>query len=394
MPSLSGFVSFDVQFILKGVPSLRITAKNTLLNSEGDAIIGYFAITQPDGIKRVGNYSLPDVYYNNVVFTIPLRLSSTQEYQKGNYEITYFADHPNYTPAEFTRNFDVEFKAIKQSIVDKLDVFTPNLSVVDVTNYTKSNYSIADITRQWAATTSVGNIPTSTLSSISLIVNGNFYDAKYNVSYLVDILYQHSSNTWLKILQSYSVTLNLSAFTPSSMQILLGYLDNLKAEKDSKACSDSLNALYEKAATLYQHIRSRICAMDVDALSKYFEEYYRLTHNYQSYNYNNTGLIIQPYDFTTGCGGNSSVVKVPIIGIVGAGGVNDPIIDSIVYQNAGLIGIGSKNNGRIAINIDNIILWNFGSNPSFTLDNVLGTIILLNGNTFVENSGIYIDTNQ
>jgi len=83
----------------------------------------------------------------------------------------------------------------------------------------------------------------------------------------------------------------------------------------------------------------------------------------------------------------------PLIGVTGDGGQNDPVEDSTFFQSTDLIGLGSTNSGRIAIVVDNVIEWNFGSNPAFTFDNNTG-LIDRSPNTFTLGSGIYIDLNQ
>lgn len=83
----------------------------------------------------------------------------------------------------------------------------------------------------------------------------------------------------------------------------------------------------------------------------------------------------------------------PLIGVTGDGGANDPVEDSSFFQSADLVGLGSTNNGRIMIFIDNIPQTNFGSNPSFIFDNSLG-LIDISPNSFPLGSGLYVDRNQ
>lgn len=87
------------------------------------------------------------------------------------------------------------------------------------------------------------------------------------------------------------------------------------------------------------------------------------------------------------------IVKEPLIGVVDGGGKTDPLSGTSVFQSDLLVGLGSKNSGRIQIVIDNVLYSNFGLNASFTFDNTTG-IINISPNVWVATSGLYIDLNQ
>lgn len=88
--------------------------------------------------------------------------------------------------------------------------------------------------------------------------------------------------------------------------------------------------------------------------------------------------------------------KKPLIAIVGRGGENDPEADSTVWQSDLLKGLGSTNNNKIQIFIDDVPQSNFGVDTSFYYDPVAGTIDIDNGtgNRYINESGIYVDLNQ
>ncbi len=89
--------------------------------------------------------------------------------------------------------------------------------------------------------------------------------------------------------------------------------------------------------------------------------------------------------------GGSSSVKPPIAGVVG--GANMPVDGATSWTNDRLKGLGILNGGNIQITVANQLLTNYGTNSSFTLDNVGGSISL-NGNIFFAGDAIYVDTNQ
>lgn len=309
MSNLSSKISFNVRFLFTGTPSIQLTPVTTLTLSEQVDLVGYFKITQPDGISEQQDYVTPDVYWNGSALTVPiktLRLGSDQKYQKGIYQIVLYADHPDYTPGEHSKTFTFDFKQVTQVISRKFDLYTPELKYVDETNYTKAGYSILSQSSSWSGISPAGNLTPSTTATFDLAIGGDYYDSSYNVAYSKTVIYQDSSNAWLSVAVGYTYSDSAKSYIPASMSTLLTYLNNLKARKDARACDDSLNALYEKAGVLYQHIRSRVCAQNTDGLKEYFEEFYRLTHNYQNVVYQNTGGVIPAYDFTTGCGGSGS----------------------------------------------------------------------------------------
>jgi hypothetical protein len=306
MASLSPKISFDVHFLLGGYPTIQLTVVTSLTSGEQPNFKGHFSITQPDGINEIGSYDSPQVSASSLVFTKQLRLSSNQEFQRGQYSITLFADHPDYTPGTFTRQFNFTYNPVTLKIVEQFDVFTPLLAYTDSTVYTKGNYSILSQASLWNATCVAGAISSSVTSSFNLAINGIYYDCTYNTTYDKTVIYSHSSDTWLSIQQTFSYDVISKAFIPQTSTTLLSYLTALKTAKDAQGCNKTLNDLYEKASVLYQHIRNKVCARATDKLKEYFEEFYRLTHNYQPYVYVNTNAVIAAYDFTTGCGGGSS----------------------------------------------------------------------------------------
>ncbi len=81
-----------------------------------------------------------------------------------------------------------------------------------------------------------------------------------------------------------------------------------------------------------------------------------------------------------------------LAGVVSTAGM--PVGGQTTYQNDKLIGLGAANDGNIQIKIAETIMSNYGSNASFTLDNVGGIISLLFGNTFIAGTSFYCDLNQ
>jgi hypothetical protein len=307
MASLNTHIPFDVRFFLGGVPSFQITVNTDLSSSEQVNFTGYFSITQPDGITEVGNFITPDIAWTGSalnVFVKTLRLNSSQQFQNGIYSITLFANQPSYTPGTFTRSFAFTYSPVIQAIVSSFDIYTPILSYADNTIYSKGDFNIIAQSAAWAATTTAGSITPSTASVFILSISSNYYDATYSITYVKSLVYQSIATTWLTVSQIFSFAVSAKSYIPPSMETMLTYLDVLKAARDAAICDTTLQQTYEDAAILYLNIRAKVCTQDVLNLKSYFDEYYRLTHNYQSPVYQNTNTIIPTYDFTTGCGGS------------------------------------------------------------------------------------------
>jgi hypothetical protein len=308
MASLNTHISFGVRFLLGSTPSIQLTVNTDLTSSEQVNFTGYFSITQPDGVTETGSYSSPDIAWTGSalnVFSKTLRLNSSQQFQNGIYSITLFANQPSYTPGTFTRTFSFTYTPVLQSIAGTFDLYTPILSYLDNTIYSKSDFSIITQSSSWAATTIAGAVTPSTASLFVLLIGGNSYDATFNITYSKSVLYQGLTDVWLTVSQLFSYAVTSKSYIPPSMVTMLTYLNALKAQRDATMCDNSLQETYQNAAILYQHIRTKVCMRDVSDLKTYFDEFYRLTHNYQSSAYQNTNAIIPAYDFTTGCGGGT-----------------------------------------------------------------------------------------
>ena len=299
MSSLTSEISFAVKFILGGLPAIEITVSTTATSPS--LLIGYFDITQPDGIKISGNFSSPNITGSALVYTTQLRLDYLQQFQRGNYLISLNARHPLYTDGLFTRAFNFQYNTVTQVITESLDVFTPLLKYIDNTVYNKTGYSIVSQTQLWTATSPAGAIANSASNVFSLVIGGNYYNATYNTVYATTVIYQDSINTWLTISQGFNYTKSAAAYTPQSMVIMLAYLDAMKASLSGCFPNDKG---YLKATALYWNIREKVCAQSTTGLKDLFDEFYRLTHNGVDYLYITTNSPLYGYDFTTGCGGS------------------------------------------------------------------------------------------
>jgi len=90
----------------------------------------------------------------------------------------------------------------------------------------------------------------------------------------------------------------------------------------------------------------------------------------------------------------SGVIVPALNGVVGGGGIDDPVNGSPTFQSNKLINLGATSGGKISITYAETPMSNYGDNAAFTLDNVTGIMTWLNGNTFNSGSSLYINLNQ
>lgn len=117
---------------------------------------------------------------------------------------------------------------------------------------------------------------------------------------------------------------------------------------------------------------------------------YGLCSNYGLYalSLSESGGVIPDTD-----SGGSFALKAPIIGVAGAGGIDDPIVGLDYYQNDKLKHLGIANRYRIQAFLLKIAMDNFEPEPDFDYDPETGIISSL---PFVWEAGntIYVDRNQ
>jgi len=340
MPDLNGQLSFNVNFDLTGSPKLKLTPSTSIPDLDKPALIGYYAITQPDGITVTGNIGTPEMVWNAGLlvfntFEVVLRIASDQSYQRGQYSITLFAERAGYTNGQFTQTFTVGYERAIQTFTPDFDCFTPSLTVRDNTDYAKSGYNITTQSNVWVATCPAGTI-NGTGVLFDMTIGGQYYDCAYSITGTKNIVYTSIANSWLSITDAIIKNFSKSTQIPPSMQLNLAYLISVKERRDAaRNCKGDyckLQKVFEEANALYNLIRGMVCIRATELLLEYFAEYYRITHNLQPLVYTNTNGIIPTYDFVSGCGGTG--------GGSGAGGTT--IIIQCVIGNAYVISGSSE----------------------------------------------------
>lgn len=302
--------SFTVKFDLTGTPKIVLTDNSGWTVGEKPDVTGYFEITLPDGIKRSLDLSTADVSYSGsdlTPFEYNLRLDSAGLPQRGTYIIRYVTDHPSYTPGEFIRTFEWNYSSAELDLEEDFDVFTPSLFYRDLTNYTKSGYTTTTLTRAWEAVIGTVGTVTGSSANFDLAYGGDYYDAEYDISLQVDILYTHTTNSWLTVLDRITEEIDTTADTPPTVNDILQCIKDLKDLLDAAAgnctVTDSLEAKYQKAMTRYDNLIHNLRLGDTEGAEDLLEEIINLTSCTHSVNRNQ---IINPYDLSAYTGGSGS----------------------------------------------------------------------------------------
>lgn len=319
MPDLSAYAQFSVKFDFTGTPTLVLTDTSSYPAGVSTDTRVWFDITLPDCITRKGVSTSPDISGQAGPFSYTLRLGANQLWQNGTYTIVMYVEHPSYSLTTFTRTFLFNYNRVTTSLVQNFDVFTPNLSYSDTTNYTQPNYGITTNTVSWSATVgSVGTV-TGNTSNFNLAYGGNYYDALYTITFQRNLLYTHSTYSWLTVSDKYSQTISTSADTPPPLSALIACITSLKAQLDAAVnnCKtyDTLQEKYEYAMVLYSHLVDKLQLSDTTNAYSYLQELLKVTTCVSSAI--NRDHVINPYVLPTGGGSGSTTVPNDVEFVVG-----------------------------------------------------------------------------
>lgn len=374
MPDLSSYIDFSVRFDLTtGTPTMILTDTSSYPSGVEEDITGYFSITSPDMGTDSGSWSSPDVIWDGMLTTkeLVLRLNDEGNIQGGDYTVVYNVHHPDYTPTVLSRTFNTSYVPPKLNLVNKFDVFTPSLKYQDQTSYGIPGYSLDDIERQWIA----DSIPTDTLygdsSEFDINLDGDYYDAVYSMYFSYIATYVSDIYPYLTIEDFQEYSFETSANTPPSINELVGYLNDLKAELDSTTNNCSINkeykARYEYASSLLFNIKESCRAELLEPLNGYVAEFLSITNNFVTPPYTNTNEIIDPYE--CGSSGQQSDSYLVYTALMSQSGTNAPTV-TILENTIGDIvwtysSVGSYNGTLSGAFPANKVFWTIGSDSSY-----------------------------
>ncbi len=340
MPDLSSYIDFSVRFDLTtGTPKMILTDTSSYPSGVDEDITGYFSITSPDMGTDSGSWSSPDVTWDGDELTtkdLVLRLNDKGNIQAGNYTVVYNVDHPSYTPTVLSRTFNTSYVAPTLNLVERFDVFTPELKYYDQTSYGIAGYTHTIVSRDWEALSTPTGSLNDTSSIFDMIYGSDYYDAVYSMTFSVNIIYEHDTYSYLSIEDTIYKSWITSADTPPPIEDLVDYLNDLKAELDLNINNTTLYNEYKRryeysSSILFNIIQS--CKIGVTLpLPGYVDEYLSIVNNFIYPPYTNTNQAIPPYDCSTDTASSVTLIDEFIIGDPGE--LSD---GSTVYQNDDMI---------------------------------------------------------
>ena len=275
-------------------------------------LVGILHITQPDGVRIAGDWNSPDISYSSGSLqpgTRTLRLDSYNQPQEGTYIVEYEIDHPSYTPSKVTKTFVLAYKRKTLSIEEDFDVFTPALFYRDTTSFVQTGFSITTNTVVWSADIDTVGTTTGSSNDFDLAYGGNYYDALYDIGYQRDILYQHTTYSYLTLQDRYTKSIATQADTPPPVTDIVECINDLKDELDAAAGDCFATNLhenrYQRVVSRYSHLIHKLTIGDASSAETLLSEIMDLTVcSGTPYR----GEIIDPYDLSayisTSSGGN------------------------------------------------------------------------------------------
>lgn len=379
MADLSAYIAFNV-LLNKSVntPVITLTDPFNYPAGVGIYVTGVFTITQPDGIVVQGSFTSPDITYNTKSTNKELRLSSDGNFQQGLYVISYTVKCTGYTDTQLTKAFNLSYNEATVQITDLTDVFTPSLQQVDSTNYTQTGYNIASKTYSWSAVVNSvnGTVQTITGNAIlfNMIYSGSYYDANYAISFQSIVTFTSTTYTYLTLIDKFTSTYSIDAYTPPTLANLLVSLTNLKTQIEAGTycgqkcgCGTPDYTPFNTAESIYNLIIQRGQEGETVGLDAYITQLLGIfnctTYRVQTH----TNQPIPAYNF----GGSTGGVHVPIQFTVGSGAPYAPAAGTFAYNNPTLAGEGTFIVFRQAIGDYLVAGTDFTYNTSggFTLTN-------------------------
>lgn len=319
MADLSAYINFSAVLDKRG-PELRLTDTGAYPAGVAQGLLGYFEVTQPDGLTIAsGSFASPSIYWDNgalVVTEMELRLNTANRFQNGGYTLKYYLRHTDYDDTTLTKTFVLNYSQPVLSFAPNFDIFTPSLSVEDATDYDQDGMTTDSITRSWeAAINTVEGTPRTISGSqleFDLAYQGAYYDSQYDVTLTVNPQYKlEAPDDWVTLIDELVKAATYYAQIPPTIDELDDSMIELKNTMDAAQGNCNLATTYTKryllASALYDDFRRLGCDNKTANLTKTLYQLLKLFNNNVNPVYENTGEEIPAYDFQCGGGSGGSV---------------------------------------------------------------------------------------
>lgn len=311
MANLSAYINFAIVLDKSlSTPAMKLVDTGSYPSGVANNLIGYFSITQPDGITVTGSFASPDIYWSSgalVQASKELRLDNSNNFQQGGYSLTYYIRVPGYDDTTLTKTFSLSYTQPVLTISEGFDEFTPQLTVTDSTTYTKTGFTYVGVVQSWAATIrSVSGTDeniTGAGATFDLNWMGDYYDSYYDVTLTAEPSWKLvSPDDWVTVVDKIVLAETFQAQIPPTLVAILASLTTLKSEVDAAIANcntySTLLANYELAVSIYTHMIYRGREDDVAGLSEYVLQLQKIFNNNVNPTYTNTNGVIPAYDWT------------------------------------------------------------------------------------------------
>lgn len=307
----------------KSSPVLTLVDTGTYAAGIPQALIGWFSVTQPDGLTIGGSVTAPNVQWIGGQLTkgiFPLRLDNANNFQQGAYTITYTIQVPGYTNTVLTQVLVLSYAPPVLAMSNTLNLFTPALQVSDLTTYAQTGFNVVSTTINWSVIIQsvLGNNQTitGTANPFDMNYQGGYYDSQYIITLTATPNFQPQGASWVNIIDKIVLTQILQAQIPPSLIQLQAGLTALKLSLDATLPSASnyytLLNNYNLASSIYDNLVRRGSSGDLSGLDTYIFQLVKIFNNNVNPTYVNTNALIPAYVWASGT--TSSVAWANITG--------------------------------------------------------------------------------
>lgn len=299
MADLSPYVNFSVTLDKSGtIPTMKIRDTGAYPSGVPQIVTGFVSILQPDGIE-LATSNTADITFGAgslTPVTKELRLASDGNFQKGLYVIKYTVKAAGYEDTVLMKDFSLRYEKPVLDIAPSFDVFTPSLKVNDASRYLSAGMSSYSVARTWKATMPNLGVINGYDEQLDLLLNGEYYDAVYNVKMDVVITYILAGSSWVLIKDKGSVSETYTTEVPQSLEELLTEITAYKTTLDNKGChfNTEESNRYVVAFTMYQHLKERLVSGAKVPLRKMVDQIQAALNGVDPI-YEVTNEVIQPY---------------------------------------------------------------------------------------------------
>jgi len=263
-------------------------------------------ITYPDNfVIENTDWNNPDISSAGGSVNKDIRFDINNKVLTGNYVINFTARESDNTEHTAQKSFNLTWTEPVADISNTSDVTTPEVSFKDnTTGYDNGNFTESITTRRLtssfpstsavAAEAAITSNNTSSFGAltVNMVNSGNYFEGDYTPSLSIDVLYTHTSASYLTLqyIKSYSETISIRR-APTQTE-LLTKINTYKADIDATKSSNLdlyNNKLeeYDLVIGLYSHLIDRIDAALTDGSEQILRDLLAIvepvaSHTYQS----------------------------------------------------------------------------------------------------------------